>query len=246
MDPKAYQDALDYFTDQLSSNREYWRRFGIEPDVRGARILDFGCGHGALSVTLAQAGAAQVLGIDLDEQRIEFANLNIQERYPELSGRVKFAAVNAFDLKDTFDVIVSKDTFEHVSDPEALLAQLHRLLVPGGKLYMGFSPLYYSPFGDHGRTGLRLPWAHAVLPMPIVLRSAARVYHKPVTSLEDIGLNGWKPIQFEQAIERSPFKVRSLRFNAGDKKLLPVLTKARRFRMLEPFVTVSMYAVLEA
>lgn len=246
MDRATYQDGLDYFTDQLSSNREYWRRFGIEPDVRGAKVLDFGCGHGALSVTLAQAGAAQVLGIDLAQELIEFAKLNVRDHYPEVSDRVNFAATDAFDLKETFDVIVSKDTFEHVSDPQALLAQLHRLLVPGGRFYLGFSPLYYSPFGDHGRTGLRVPWAHAVLPKAVVLRSAARFAKKPVESLDDIGLNGWKPKQFERAIESSPFRVRSMRFNSGDKKLLPILTKARRFPVLEPFATISIYAVLEA
>jgi 2-polyprenyl-3-methyl-5-hydroxy-6-metoxy-1,4-benzoquinol methylase len=114
--------ARRYFEEQFASNAEYWKRFGFQPDWYGKRVLDVGCGHGALSVEIAQAGAT-VLGVDLDEFRIDFANRNLNGRFPELMERVRFRAVNALTLPvdEPFDVIVSKDTFEHVADVTSLV-----------------------------------------------------------------------------------------------------------------------------
>lgn len=237
--------ARDYFDDQRSSNAEYWRRFGGVPDVAGKRVLDIGCGHGALSVELAAHGAT-VVGVDLDEGRIKFATENVDERFPELRHSVDFRCVEVADLPsfEKFDVAVSKDTFEHVEDLPTLLADLAGVMRPGGLVFAGFSPLYFSPFGDHGRTGLRVPWAHAVLPRRLVLNVASRHQQDRIRSLHDLGLNGLTPRQFREAFAQSPFVVDRMDYNRGDKRLLGVLTRARRMRSLEPLATVSIYAVL--
>lgn len=236
--------ARQYFDEQRQSNREFWRRFGLEPDWKGKHVLDVGCGHGALSIEVARAGAS-VLGVDTDDGRIDFAIRNLAERFPELSNRVTFRAFDATMLPtaDLFDVIVSKDTFEHVDDPTALLKRLGGLLAPGGLLYAGFSPLYYSPFGDHARTGLKIPWAHGVLPRRAVYAAAARHNRHRVNSLLDIGLNGSTPAQFRTAFENSGLRLLNIAYNRGEKRLLPVLEKARKwFPRLDRFTTVSIYA----
>jgi SAM-dependent methyltransferase len=236
--------ARNYFAEQHASNAEYWRRFGLQPDWRGKRVLEVGCGHGALSVQMAQAGAT-VLGVDLDKGRIDFANRNLSEHFPDLLNKVTFRAVDALTLPtdEPFDIIVSKDTFEHVADLKLLMKGLGRLLAPGGKLYAGFSPLYYSPFGDHRRAGLKLPWLHAILPMRLVYASAARRYPHSVHSLIDIGLNGYTPRQFREAFEDSGLELLDIAYNRGDKRLLPVLERVRRrFPRFEKFTTVSIYA----
>lgn len=239
--------AQDYFARQAASNAEFWARFGGRADVTGKRVLELGCGHGAMTVDLAQ-DAGLVTGVDLDADRIRFAREHLSSRYPELQDRVRFVDTDVAHLADgeRFDVVVSKDTFEHVADVDALLAALHRLLVRGGLLYAGFSPLYGSPFGDHGRTGLRVPWAHAVLPESAVLRRAARHQGGPVRSLGDLGLNGLAPADFRRAFRDSPFTVVDIRYNAGDKRLLRQLDRARRVPALERLATVSMYATLRA
>ena len=238
--------ARVYFEDQEASNKEYWRRFGAPLDWAGRRVLEVGCGHGAMSIEIAEAGA-EVLGVDLDEGRIAFANRNLTRRFPHLLDRVTFRAVEATSLPvdEPFDVIVSKDTFEHVADVATLLKALgERLVRPHGLIYAGFSPLYYSPFGDHGRTGLKVPWAHAALPRRVVLAAAARQNGRPVGSLLDIGLNGNTPDQFRAAFDDSGLRLVDIAYNRGDKRLLPALEKARkRFRRLDRFTTVSIYAV---
>jgi hypothetical protein len=119
-----------------------------------------------------------------------------------------------------------------------------RLVRPDGRIYAGFSPLYFSPFGDHGRTGLKVPWAHAALPRRVVLAAAARHNGHPVSSLLDIGLNGNTPDQFRAAFDDSGLRLVDIAYNRGDKRLLPALEKLRkRVGRLDRFTTVSIYAV---
>lgn len=238
------QEHRAYFEDQLASNREFWRRFGRRPALAGKRVLDFGCGHGALSVEMAGAGA-DVYGVDVDAERIGFARDNLRERYTDAAHRVRFDAIDIADVPgdQSFDLAVSKDTFEHVSAMGTVACELYRLLKPGGELWAGFSPLYWSPTGDHRRTGLP-PILHAILPRSVVLSAAGRLHGHPVSGLDDIGLNGMTPAEFRQYMSAAGFRFVSVAYNQGDKRLLRLMDLVRRVRPLERFATVSVYAVL--
>ncbi|MGD9529215.1 class I SAM-dependent methyltransferase [Pseudonocardia sp.] len=241
------QDARQrYVAEQLVSNEEFWRRFGGEPDVLGLAALDLGCGQGVMSVRLARAGAARVLGVDLNPKAIASAECHLARSHPELALTVSYVAADIAALAEdgSFDLVVSKDTFEHVADLDTLLCDIHRLLRPGGRVYAGFSPLYHSPFGDHGRACLKIPWAHTLLPLPVVVAWARRCRREPFRCLADLGLNGLTPAQFRAAFERSPLETESIRYNRGDKALLRVLSWARSWRLFERYATVSMYVVL--
>lgn len=246
MSTETPEEALAYFESQPPHIDEFWRRMGGIPALTTVDVLDLGCGHGAMSVAMARAGARSVLGVDLDAFRVDFCNRLVAERFPDLADRVTFRAVDACALPgESFDAIVSKNTFEHIEDVPGTLEALHWLLRPGGRLYAGFSPLYHSPFGDHRRTGLRVPWAHTLLPDRVVLAAASRHNRRPVRHLHDIGLNGWTGQDFLDAFDASPFTVRQLRINPGGRRLMPVLTWLRRTRVLNKYATVGIYAVLE-
>ena len=237
-----------YFCDQLQSNIEFWRRFGRHPNFQGKVVLDLGCGHGAMSIDAARSGAT-VLGVDLDAARIDFAKRNVVENYPELSNRVEFRVVDLVasheqGLSGHFDIVLSKDTFEHVDDVQAMLSAIFRLLKPDGELWAGFSPLYWSPKGDHGRTGLRLPWAHAVLPRQLVLMAASRFNKRPVERLYDVGLNGMTSPEFFDYADKAGFRVESVLFNRGDKRFMGVFGKLRQIALLERHFTVGIYTVM--
>jgi SAM-dependent methyltransferase len=233
----------EYFDDQAqNSNPEFWRRFGRRPAFAGRRVLDLGCGHGALALEMAADGA-DVLGVDLDEDRIGWAQQHIAPL--PVAGSLEFvtADVRTLGLRDEIDLILSKDTFEHVDDLEGVLRCLRDALTPDGQIWAGFSPLYYSPGGDHARTGMKLPWAHT-LPRPLVLANAARYQRKPVQSLGDIGLNGMTPTDFRRRVAAAGLRSDSVLYNQGDKRLMPALTLLRRVRALERYTTVSVYTVL--
>jgi magnesium-protoporphyrin O-methyltransferase len=83
----------------------------LPQDMRGARVLDAGCGTGALSVALARRGA-DVLGVDVSPTLVALAN----ERAPQdlAPGLVSFAVGDMLDAAHgRFDYIVAMDSLIH-------------------------------------------------------------------------------------------------------------------------------------
>ena len=241
-DVESFEDAAAYFDEQMAeSNPEFWSRCGGRPDLRGLRVLEVGCGHGALSVDMARGGA-DVLGVDLNEWRVHFATEVVHSRYPELASHVRFSATPVEDLPEDepFDYAVSKDTFEHVDDLGGLLHSLYQLLKPGGFLVAGSTPLYWSPKGDHGRTGLRVPSLHAVLPASVVLAAASRYKGYVVHCLSDIGMNGYTPQQYRELFDLSKFEQLKIEYNQG-KRVARMLGWLRSVPGLEKYVTTGFY-----
>jgi len=241
-DVEIFADATAYFDRQTAeSNPEFWSRCGGRPDFRGKRVLEVGCGHGALSVDIAGDGA-EVLGVDLNRWRVKFANDLVLSRHPELTSRVRFSATDVQDLStdEPFDYIISKDTFEHVDDLEALLQAVYRLLKPGGVLIAGSTPLYWSPKGDHGRTGLRVPGLHAVLPTSIVMRAASRHKGYTVRTVSDIGMNGYTPEQYRRMFDSTGFEQLEIRYNQG-RRAARILGTFRFISFLEKYVITGFY-----
>jgi 2-polyprenyl-3-methyl-5-hydroxy-6-metoxy-1,4-benzoquinol methylase len=234
-----------YFDQQIDDNREWWRRIGSAPDLSGKRVLEIGCGHGALSIDAAQRGAAFTLGIDTNEECIAFANVNLAN-YPSLSRAVSFSTAALSDIATgSFDIILSKDCFEHVIGLPEVMTELKRILADGGVMICGFSPLYYSPWGDHGRTRLRLPWLHAILPESAI-RAWLHLWHgQVIQSIADLGLNKITLQEFESLIHSGVWQVESMRINPhGRTTLISFFNFLRRIPALERFFTVSIYAIL--
>ena len=103
--------------------------------LKGANVLDVGCGGGLLSEALAGAGAS-VTAIDLAPALLDVARLHLHE-----SGlSVDYRQVTVEDLAETgppsFDAITCMEMLEHVPDPESVIAACSRLLKPGGKLFL--------------------------------------------------------------------------------------------------------------
>ena len=59
----------------------------------------------------------------------------------------------------------------------------------GGRLYVGFGPLFNSPYGDHRRTRLILPWLHTLLPEPLIVKYLHLIGKDHLRSIHDLGLN---------------------------------------------------------
>lgn len=233
-----------YFDDQRENNLEWFKRMDFQVDVEGMRVLDLGCGHGALSVSFAERGAKEVVGIDLDDDRIDFANRNLAANFPELSGRVQFRCEDVLGMVDQFDLIVSKDAFEHIDDLSGVIRHLHSLLKPGGHLAPGFSPLFFSPFGDHARYELSVPWAHAVLPERLLVWWLNQRTGKDVGTSMDLGLNKLTPAEFRAIFEDGDlWEEISIHYNRGDNRLFSVFNALRRLQPVEKFFTTSIYAV---
>jgi ubiquinone/menaquinone biosynthesis C-methylase UbiE len=103
----------------------------------GQRVLDLGCGTGALSVRAARRGA-RVKGIDVDPQMLEIARRRAVEAQVEEAVELSEQGVAELDTEESgaYDVVMSGLCFSELSDDELryALGQVSRILKPGGLL----------------------------------------------------------------------------------------------------------------
>ncbi len=110
------------------------------------RVLDAGSGPGVTTLAMARRyPEAEVVGIDVEPHALEFARVLASDT--PLCSFVE-APLETFEDADGFDLIQCRMVIEHVYDPPAAIAQLSRLLRPGGLAYVEF-PNYLWPFEPH-------------------------------------------------------------------------------------------------
>jgi ubiquinone/menaquinone biosynthesis C-methylase UbiE len=101
--------------------------------------LDAGCGAGFMSIGLAGLGA-RVLAVDTVSQMLDNTRRNVQKR--GLGERVKLARADAANLPlsdERFGLVVALGLVPWVPSPPATLAELTRVLEPGGYLILSAS-----------------------------------------------------------------------------------------------------------
>jgi SAM-dependent methyltransferase len=123
------------FLDDPEGRRQRGRRIvraladfgGVEPAT--ARILDVGCSAGLITDEMSRH-AGLVVGTDVDADALRIASAQ--------RGCATFVAANGARLPfadRSFDAVVCNHVYEHVADPFALLAEIHRVLRDGGACY---------------------------------------------------------------------------------------------------------------
>lgn len=103
----------------------------------GQRLLDFGCASGrVLRHAVTQDPGVEACGVDLGRQNVEWARRHL--RAPVLQG----TTIPVLPFEDaTFDVMYAGSVFTHIDDfEEAWLAELRRVLKPGGFALITFHP----------------------------------------------------------------------------------------------------------
>jgi ubiquinone/menaquinone biosynthesis C-methylase UbiE len=99
----------------------------------GLRVLDLGCGHGTITVGLAEAVApGQVIGIDLDPARIAAATkLGVERDVRNVEFRVGDLTGLPFP-DESFDAVFEHAVFMYLPDPLQAAREVRRMLRPGG------------------------------------------------------------------------------------------------------------------
>ena len=148
----------------------------------GKHVLEVGTGSGLDTVRLAMAGPALAVGVDRDLAlfgrgerarlvrrlaRRTLARLGLGRDINAALDRlpVRLAAMRADWLafpNDSFDIVWSRATLEHVQPLDRALTETARVLRPGGIAYHAIDP-YFWVRGCHRRGVLDIPWAHARL-----------------------------------------------------------------------------------
>ena len=111
-----------------------FRELGVSPKG-GARILEFGFGHGHLLFWFKPPTA--IYGVELSPKAINAADQRAKRRGYSEYGFLRVDVENStrINCPDNFvDLVLSSHTLEHVWNDEALLQEFHRVLKPGGRL----------------------------------------------------------------------------------------------------------------
>ena len=103
--------------------------------LRGARVLDVGCGAGLLSEALAGEGA-EVTALDLSPELLDVARLHLLESGRQVDYRLVSVEDLAAQMPSEFDAITCMEMLEHVPDPGSVLRACASLLKPGGTLFV--------------------------------------------------------------------------------------------------------------
>jgi SAM-dependent methyltransferase len=121
------------------------------------RVLDLGSGAGTDSLVAAQMVGAQgrVTGIDMTPQMLAKARAAAAELGVT---NVEFVAGEAERLPfrdGSFDVVISNGVIDLIADKDAVFAELHRVLVPGGRLQIADVTIQ-NPVSEEGRRNIDL------------------------------------------------------------------------------------------
>jgi SAM-dependent methyltransferase len=99
--------------------------------LAGRRVLEVGCGAGVDLARFARGGAT-VTGVDLAPSAIELARTNFAQQ--GLVGRFEVANGEALPFADaTFDLVFAHGVVQYTADPQRLVDECRRVLVPGGQ-----------------------------------------------------------------------------------------------------------------
>jgi SAM-dependent methyltransferase len=113
------------------------------PDLAGRRVVDLGCGFGWFCRWAREAGAASVLGLDVSENMLARARAETADT----AITYERADLDRLDLPAaSFDLAYSALTLHYLEHLDAMLATVHRALVPGGCLvFSAEHPIYTAP-----------------------------------------------------------------------------------------------------
>jgi arsenite methyltransferase len=131
-----------------------WQLGRLEP---GERVLDLGSGAGTDSLVAAQmvGERGHVTGIDMTPQMLAKARAAAAEMGVQ---NVEFVEGEAERLPfgdASFDVVISNGVIDLVPDKDAVFAELHRVLVPGGRMQIADVTIQ-NPVSEEGRRNIDL------------------------------------------------------------------------------------------
>lgn len=151
-------------------------------------VLDFGCGQGGL-VALGLARGVNIYGTDTFTGNYESWSQALPAR---LSGRIRIIEKGRIPFSDrTFDIVVSNQVFEHMPVPRPALAEIERVLKPGGEFIAIFP---HAGVWFEGHVGLY--FAHWLARWPRLQRAYLQCSHKAGFGYyrESAGVAGWAHI----------------------------------------------------
>lgn len=148
---RRFPAAMEWLQDRMYALRAA-RVLAKLKGKKNPRVLDIGCGRGLLLRAFQRQGC-EVMGTEFSDGACKFAR-------EVLSIPVKVGLIHELKFPDqSFDVVIMWHVLEHVSDPRPTLAEVSRILRPGGIFLVGV-PDFGSPEARLTQAG----WFHLDIP----------------------------------------------------------------------------------
>jgi len=131
---KEKKNPLKYLAGKESS---YYPVYKYLIDKKNLNILEIGSGYGYLTYSIYK-NKHNVLGIDVSENVVKFANSNFGALY-------KNTVIENLDIEQKFDLIIATEVIEHLDDPVTFLKNCKRFLNNNGKILLTTPNKNYYP-----------------------------------------------------------------------------------------------------
>ena len=193
--------------------------------VAGKRVLDLGCGMGGETVGYAEDGAANVVGVDIEDARIQQSRKFAAEKVPGKPIGFRLLTGPGLPFPDgSFDIITMHDVVEHLEDPLAVFGECRRVLAPGGRICLSFGPLWFSPFGGHIHFFVQIPWAHLWVPERTIFNARSKYRSDGARTFAEAGIFKMSVRKFRRVLAQCGMKATHLELHAsrGLKPLLKI------------------------
>ena len=167
------------------------------------QTLEFGCGDGMVSASLAQMGRTAI-AVDISPARFDKRAID---------AGVDFRICDAADIgvpANTIDCVFSYNAFEHIADPYAVLAEMTRITRRGGLIYLSFGPLYWSAFGEHAYRSIPIPYCHCLFRLETMNQYCR---DKGYDEIDPRHVNGWSLEQYRKLWEWSGKSLDRIRYS---------------------------------
>jgi ubiquinone/menaquinone biosynthesis C-methylase UbiE len=126
--PKGHEAVFDQVLDLAGS-------------LEGERCLEVGCGGGRLLERVLAAGAASAAGLDHSQDMLTLSRERNRDALERGALELKLGEADQLPWPDeTFSLALSANTFFFIERPEQVLAELHRVLSPGGRMVIATVP----------------------------------------------------------------------------------------------------------
>ena len=249
-----------YFNEQVYTTEKYvlpyiQSVFKLNAD---SKILEIGCGECGNLKPFLDMGCS-VWGVDYDIPRIELANVFLDKHPNKKNLHLISQDIYKVDPKELplFDVVILRDTIEHIPNQAVFLANMNKYLRPGAVIFFGFPP-WRMPFGGHQQLCRKkllskLPWFH-ILPnwlyfniLKLGGESAGTIH-----DLAEIKSTRISIAKFQKIIKANQYQILKfdhylfnpnydIKFQIKPKKVLPIF----QIPFIKDFYTMAIYAIIK-
>ena len=239
-DPICYDE---HFERLQGSYTQWWPEYGYDeystwargcqramkvlraPDL-GARdlaVFEAGCGDGMTGYALAAYRKTSRIVLNDTEDWRDARAMSFPFVKGNICGRLPVDS-------DSFDLVITYNTFEHIEDPAAAFAELVRICRRGGYIHIDFNPLYCSPLGLHAFSFL-MPYPQFLFSPPLVEAKVQELGVKDLGKDFDClqSTNKWRVAQFRDLWRGPACEVVSLVEEKDERHLGVVVEFPRAF-----------------